>query len=62
MNLSTIFKFVYSLGNAYSALAVSDNGNFVATGTMSEVRRASLNLCLLTVNCREWWRSSLHLT
>merc|ERR1719397_301811 len=32
----TVEQAVPTLGNAYSALAVSDNGNFVATGTMSE--------------------------
>jgi len=32
----TVEQAVSTLGNAYSALAVSDNGNFVATGTMSE--------------------------
>jgi len=32
----TVEQAVTNLGNAYSALAVSDNGNFVATGTMME--------------------------
>ena len=34
----TVEGAVPSHGTAFSALAVSDNGNFVATGTMSEVR------------------------
>ena len=29
---------VFSKGISYSALAVSDNGTFVGTGTMSEVK------------------------
>ena len=54
-----------SLGNAYSALAVSDNGNFVATGTMMEVSGdvgqlpVSISISLL---CRAWSTSTLHLT
>ena len=30
-------RLFYSKGLSYSALAVSDNGTFVGTGTMSEV-------------------------
>ena len=37
-NLTFLYsRLFYSKGLSYSALAVSDNGTFVGTGTMSEV-------------------------
>ena len=40
---SIIFYSIYSSpGLTLSALAVSDNGNFVATGSMSEVNKENL--------------------
>ena len=37
LHIVLFLKLCFSYGLAYSALAVSDNGTFVATGTMSEV-------------------------
>ena len=41
------FSFCCSKGISYSALAVSDNGTFVGTGTMSEVYKWKLSLTLM---------------
>ena len=40
--------FHYSKGISYSALAVSDNGTFVGTGTMSEVYQWKLSITFCT--------------
>ena len=40
--------FHHSKGISYSALAVSDNGTFVGTGTMSEVYQWKLSITFCT--------------
>ena len=47
--LSLLYISLFSPGLTLSALAVSDNGNFVATGSMSEVIISSCHVVVIVV-------------